>query len=107
MGVTAETERLHPENKKRGWKQIMTYSKFHDRLMGLLTERQITALQKMALQNYEDAHGCKARSKGEKMLAYDFMVDFIRDMEVVECVRYLRPLRIPLITVIRLWEGLE
>ena len=28
MGVTAETERLHPENKKRGWKQIMLIIKY-------------------------------------------------------------------------------
>ena len=28
MGVTAETGRLHPENKKRGWKQIMLIIKY-------------------------------------------------------------------------------
>lgn len=85
----------------------MTYKEFHDKLIEFLTERQIDAVQKKALQNYEDAHGHKAMSKGEKMLAYDFMIDFIRDMDITECVRYLRPLGIPLITVIRLWEGME
>ena len=108
VGVTAETERLHPDSKKKkGRKQIMTYKEFHDLLKGMLTESQIGIVQNVALQNYEDAHGHKAMSKGEKMLAYEFMVDFLRDMDVTECVGYLKPLGIPLITAIRLWEGLE
>lgn len=84
----------------------MTYKEFHHKLMGLLTERQIAAVQKMALQNYEDAHGHRARNKGEKMLAYGFMIDFMRDMDITEFVRYLSPLGIPLGAAVNLWHGL-
>ncbi len=85
----------------------MTYREFHDMLKGLLTEEQITIIQEFAFQNYEDAHGSRPKRKGQKQLAYNFAIDFIHDMEVTECVGCLKPLGIPLLVAIRLWEGLE
>ena len=85
----------------------MTYEKFHDRLIGQLTERQIRTMQRIAFQNYEDAHGYRPKRKEEKMLAYDFLIDYLRDMDVTECVGYLKPFGIPLVVAITLWNGLE
>lgn len=85
----------------------MTYKKFHDMFRLYLTEAQITAIQESAFQNYEDAHGYRPKRKEEKQLAYDFAVDFIRDMMVTECVGYLKPMGIPLTTAVNLWHGLE
>lgn len=85
----------------------MTYGKLHGILRGLLTESQIQTVQELAFQNYEDAHGYRPKRKEEKQLAYDFIIDFIRDMEVTECVGYLKPMGIPLITAVNLWHGLE
>jgi len=85
----------------------MTYKKFHDRLIGILTEEQITTMQKFAFQNYEDAHGYRPIRKEQKQIAYDFIIDFLRNMDVTECVGYLKPLGIPLIAAINLWNSLE
>ena len=85
----------------------MTYKEFHDILKGLLTEEQITIIQEFAFKNYEDAHGSRPTRKEQKQLAYDFAIDFIHDMDITECVRYLKPLGIPLLVAIKLWEGLE
>lgn len=87
--------------------KVMTYREFHDILKRHLTELQITTIQKVAFKNYEDAHGYKPKRKEQKQLAYDFMIDFICNMDVTECVRYLKPFGIPLITAITLWHGLE
>ena len=91
----------------KGWYKDMTYKKFHDKLIRMLTEKQIAVIQAIAFQNYKDAHGYMPESKGEKQLAYDFIIDFLRNMEITECVGYLKPLGIPLITAIALWNGLE
>lgn len=85
----------------------MTHKKFHDMLRLYLTEAQITAIQELAFQNYEDAHDYRPKRKEEKQLAYDFAIDLIRGMTVTECVGYLKPMGIPLITAIILWHGLE
>ena len=85
----------------------MTYEKFHDTLIGQLTERQIRTMQRIAFQNYEDTHGYRPKRKEEKMLAYDFLIDYLRDMDVTECVGYLKPFGIPLVVAITLWNGLE
>ena len=85
----------------------MTYKKYHDRLIGLLTERQITIIQEIAFQNYEDTHGCRPKRKGEKQIAYEFIIDFLRNMDITECVGYLKPFDIPLLTAINLWNRLE
>ncbi len=85
----------------------MTYKKFHDRLIGILTEEQITTMQKLAFTNYEDAHGYRPVQKGQKQIAYDFIIDFLRNMGVTECVGCLKPLGIPLLVAINLWNSLE
>lgn len=85
----------------------MTYKEFHDILKWSLTENQIAIIQEFAFQNYEDSHGCKPKRKEEKQLAYDFTIDFIRNMNITECVGCLKPLGIPLITAVNLWHGLE
>ena len=63
----------------------MTYKKFHDILVGSLSENQ----------------------KTEKPMAYDFTINFIRNMNITECVRCLKPLGIPLTTAVNLWHVLE
>ncbi len=85
----------------------MTYKEFHDIFKKHFTEEQITAMQKFAFTNYEDAHGYRPIRKGQKQIAYEFIIDFLRNMEVTECVGYLKPLGIPLITAINLWSSLE
>lgn len=85
----------------------MTYKKFHDILKQFMTEREIAIIQEFAFQNYEDAHGYRPKQKMQKMIAYDFIIDFMRDMNITECVEYLKPLGIPLINAITLWYGLE
>lgn len=85
----------------------MTYKQFHDRLKWSLTEHQIAVIQEYAFQNYEDAHGRKPKKKEEKQMAYGFTVDFLRDMNVTECVKCLKPIGIPLLTAIKLWDTLE
>lgn len=85
----------------------MTYKEFHDILKGYFTEEQITAMQKLAFINYEDAHGYRPVRKEQKQIAYEFIIDFLRDMDVTECVGYLKPVGIPLLVAIRLWNGLE
>lgn len=85
----------------------MTYKEFHDILKWSLTENQIAIIQDFAFQNYEDAHGCRPGRKEEKQLAYGFTIDFIRSMNVTECVGCLKPLGIPLIAAVNLWHGLE
>lgn len=72
-----------------------------------LTEKEIAVIQESAFQNYEDTHGYRPRRKNQKHIAYDFMIDFLRNMELTECIGYLRPLGIPLIKAITLWNGLE
>lgn len=85
----------------------MTYKEFHDMLKWWLTEWQIAIIQEFAFQNYEDAHGCRPKRKEEKQIAYGFIIDFLRDMDAAECVGCLKPLGIPLLAAIKLWEGLE
>lgn len=85
----------------------MTYKKFHDILVGSLTENQIAIIQDFAFQNYEDAHGHRPDQKTEKQMAYDFTINFIRNMNITECVRCLKPLGIPLTTAVNLWHVLE
>lgn len=85
----------------------MTYKEFHDILIGFLTELQITVIQEFAFQNYEDTHSTRPKRKTEKQLAYDFIIDFLRDIDVIECVGCLKPLGIPLIAAVNLWHGLE
>ena len=72
-----------------------------------MTEREIAFMQGIAFLNYEEGHGRRPKLKGEKMLAYDFIIGFIRDMNVSECVGYLKPFGIPLIVAVNLWHGLE
>ncbi len=85
----------------------MTYKKFHEKLIGTLTENQISIMQKIAFTNYEDAHGYRPIRKEQKQIAYDFIIDFLRDMDITECVGYLKPLGIPLLVAIKLWNSLE
>ncbi len=85
----------------------MTYKEFHDRLIGILTEEQITTMQKLAFTNYEDAHSYRPIRKEQKQIAYDFIIDFLRNMDITECVGYLKPVGIPLIAAINLWNSLE
>jgi len=85
----------------------MTYREFHDIFKNYFTEGQITAIQELAFTNYEDAHGYRPMRKEQKQTAYDFIIDFLRNMDVTECVGYLKPLGIPLIAAINLWNGLE
>lgn len=85
----------------------MTYKEFHNVLKGMLTEEQIKVIQEFAFQNYEDAHDSRPKRKEQKQIAYGFIIDFIRDMEITECVGCLKPLGIPLLVAIKLWEGLE
>lgn len=85
----------------------MTYEEFHNLLRGLLTKREIAVIQECAFQNYEDAHNHRPKRKEQKQMAYSFIIDFLRNMDITECVRYLKPIGIPLLVAIRLWEGLE
>jgi len=85
----------------------MTYKEFHDILKGYFTEEQIVAMQKFAFTNYEDAHGYRPIRKEQKQIAYGFIIDFLRDMDVTDCVGCLKPLGIPLIATINLWNSLE
>ena len=106
MGVTNRYGYTLTGNRKGRYKD-MTYKQFHDRLKWSLTEHQIAAIQEYAFQNYEDAHGRKPEKKEERQMAYGFTVDFLRDMNVTECVRCLKPVGIPLLTAIKLWDTLE
>lgn len=85
----------------------MTYKEFHDCLKWALSEWEITAIQEYAFQNYEEAHGRRPEKKEEKQLAYDFITDYLRGMEIAECTGCLKPLGIPLMSAARLWHGLE
>lgn len=85
----------------------MTYKKFHDIFKNYLSEEQITTLQKFAFTNYEDAHRYRPMRKEQKQIAYDFIIDFLRNMDITECVGYLKPLGIPLNATINLWNSLE
>ena len=85
----------------------MEYKEFHNILKRVLTERETAIIQEFAFQNYEDAHGYSPRREDQKQIAYDFMIDFLRNMEVTECVGCLKPLGMPLVTAITLWHGLE
>ncbi len=85
----------------------MTYKEFHDIFKNHFTEEQITTIQKFAFTNYEDAHGYRPIRKAQKQIAYDFIIDFLRNMDVTECVGYLKPLGIPLLVAINLWNNLE
>ena len=70
-------------------------------------KREIAIIQEFAFQSNEDAHGYSPRWEDQKQIAYDFMIDFLRNMEVTECVGCLKPLGIPLVTAIKFWHGLE
>lgn len=85
----------------------MTYKKFHDVFKNYLTEKQIIILQKYAFTNYEETHGYKPMRREQKQIAYGFIIDFLRNMNVTECIAYLKPIGIPLITAINLWNSLE
>jgi len=85
----------------------MIYREFHDIFKNYFTEGQITVIQELAFQNYEDAHGYRPMRKEQKQTAYDFIIDFLRNMDVTECVGYLKPIGIPRLVVINLWNSLE
>ena len=83
------------------------FKEFHDIFKGHFTRREILDMQKVAFQNYEDAHGHKPIRKDQKEIAYSFIRDLLYNMEVCECVDYLKSFGISESNAIKFWESLE
>lgn len=85
----------------------MTYKEYHDIFKDYFTERQIAAMQELAFANYEDAHGYRPMRKEQKQIAYDFIINFLRDMDAGECIEYLKPLGMRQCAIVELWDSLD
>ena len=53
------------------------------------SSRQIKKIQMECYRNYEDAHGKRIATSGQKRMSYDFLINLIRDMEYEEIGQYM------------------
>lgn len=85
----------------------MTYKEFYNIFKDYFTEWEISSLQELAFSNYEDAHGYRPMKKWQKQIAYDFLCDFLYNMDKKECIEYFNPFRKSHLVIEEFWNSLE
>lgn len=65
----------------------MEYKVFERIFKGIgLVERQIKKLRERSYKEYEDCNGKKIATGGQKKMAYDFLVQYLRELELEDLV---------------------
>jgi hypothetical protein len=72
----------------------MRKTDFENFFCDVLTHEQMAGLETMSYGYFEDAHGYKPETVGERNISHDFMVDFLADCTAAELYKMLKCIRV-------------
>ena len=86
----------------------MNYQEFYNLFKYYFTGCQIATIQRIAFQEYKDAHGYYPMRKEQKQVAYGFVHDFMYNMlDPEECCEYLRSTGASKENIVAFWKSLD